>query len=116
MDIETFSEFCLSLSHSSQDLKWDEVLCFCVCDKIFAVYNLEVKNICFKISPDDFDLLMERDGFSQAAHFKKKQWIAMQDLNCASDDEIQQWILKSYHLVVSKLPKKLQTEVLSQNL
>jgi predicted DNA-binding protein (MmcQ/YjbR family) len=107
MDIETFREYCLSLNGTTEDMKW-ELLCFLIEEKIFVLASLDDGRICFKCDPDDFDELVARHGISQAPHFARRQWVAVENLEVMPDLEIKERIAQSRSLVLRKLSKKIQ--------
>lgn len=109
MDLETIREFCLGLPGSTEDIKWDDVLCFMVANKIFLMCLLTSPHqINLKCEQDEFGDLVSRDGVQQASHMARGQWIELGSPEVMSQDELQARILKSRSLVISKLPKKQQ--------
>ncbi|MEJ7558470.1 MAG: MmcQ/YjbR family DNA-binding protein [Pedobacter sp.] len=109
MDIETFRDYCLSLEGSTEGMKWDH-LCFMIEEKIFVLVSLDEGALCFKCDPDDFDELVARDGISQAPHFARRQWIAVDSLEVMADKELQERVAQSRLLVLKKLSKKTQAK------
>jgi predicted DNA-binding protein (MmcQ/YjbR family) len=109
MDIETFRDYCLSLIGTTEGMKWEH-LCFMIEEKIFVLASLEDGALCFKCDPNDFDELVARHGISQAPHFARRQWIAIESLEVLSDNELKDRIAKSRLLVLKKLSKKLQAQ------
>lgn len=112
MDIEQFRAFCLSLYGTTEGMKWER-LCFMVEGKIFVVVDLENNAFAFKCTPEVFDTLVERDGFMQAAHFAKRQWLRVENFNMLSSSELRNLAEDSRDLVIAKLPKKLKEKYTS---
>lgn len=111
MDIETFREFCLSFSGTTEGLKWGEHLCFMIEEKMFVIISLENQNsFSFKVNPDDFDTLVARNGIQQAAYMAKRQWVHVENLEILPDDELKERITQSRALIIGKLTKKLQAK------
>ena len=109
MDIETFREYCLTLDGATEGMKW-ELLCFMIEEKIFVILSLEEGRICIKCDPDDFDDLVARHGITQAPHFARRQWIAIENLEVMNDKELKERVVASRSLVLKKLSKKIQSK------
>jgi predicted DNA-binding protein (MmcQ/YjbR family) len=109
MDIETFRDYCLSLNGTTEGMKWDH-LCFMIEEKIFVLASLDDGVLCFKCDPDDFDALVARHGISQAPHFARRQWIAVESLDVLPDKELKERISTSRLRVLKKLSKKTQAK------
>ncbi len=65
MNTEQLRKFCLSLPNATEDLKWENDLCFCVGTKMFASTGLEAAEnnpVSFKCTPERFVELAEIDG------------------------------------------------------
>ena len=114
MDIEKLQQLALSLPASTEDIKWDDHLCFSVGDKMFLLTspsNVPIR-ACFKVSEEDFDALCDKGAcFHQAAHFAKRKWIAVDDITQLNDKEWCYYLQASYDSVVVKLTKKLRKEL-----
>ncbi|MFP5079689.1 MmcQ/YjbR family DNA-binding protein [Pedobacter sp. JCM 36344] len=109
MDIETFRDYCLSLHGTTEGMKW-ELLCFMVEEKIFVITSLNDGTLCFKCDPNDFDAFIARHGISQAPHFARRHWVAINSLEVMPDKELKQCIASSRSLVLKKLSKKIQAK------
>lgn len=107
MDIETFRTYCLSLSGTTEGMKWEH-LCFMIEEKIFVLVSLEDHHLALKCDPEDFDALVARPGIQQAPHFARRQWISITHLEVMTDQELKSRVAESRKLVLSKLTKKLQ--------
>jgi len=79
-------------------------------EKIFVLVSLNDGALCFKCDPDDFDELVARHGVSQAPHFARRQWIAIESLEVLPDTELKERIASSRALVLKKLSKKIQAQ------
>lgn len=77
-------------------------------EKIFVIVDLDSHGFAIKCTPDEFEELAARDGVKQAAHFAKKQWISVDNLEVFNVAELKQRVEHSRELVLSKLPKKTQ--------
>ena len=109
MNIEELREFCLSLPAVTEDIKWEEHLVFSVAGKIFCLTGLDPPlQVALKIPEDQFDELTQTGDIIQASHFARRQWITVLDESRFSRAEWEHCIRQSYHLVKSKLPKKVR--------
>ncbi|MES2478507.1 MAG: MmcQ/YjbR family DNA-binding protein [Bacteroidota bacterium] len=113
MDIERLQTLANSFKAVTEDIKWEDHLCFSVGAKMFLLTSPDELpvNACFKVSEEDFDELIDRDGFYQAAHFAKRKWIAVDDISKLSSKEWKVYLQRSYDSVVAKLTKKLRAEL-----
>ena len=114
MDLEQLQTLAHSFKAVTEDIKWEEHLVFSVGAKMFLLTTPDEVPIraCFKVSEEDFEALCERgEGFGQAAHFAKRKWIVVKDINKLSTKEWKFYLQKSYDSVVEKLTKKLRAEL-----
>jgi predicted DNA-binding protein (MmcQ/YjbR family) len=109
MDIEAIRAFCLKLPHTEEDIKWEDHLCFTIGKKIYCLTDLKDPcKACIKVSPEDFAGLTQHGDAIQAAYMAKGQWVLIPDTSKLKRQELQRLLNDSYHLVRSKLTKKLQ--------
>ena len=113
MKIDQIQDFCLSLPHATEDVKWGKDLCFCVGGKMFAVVGLEpgVAVGSFKCTPEKFAELVEREGIIPAPYVARYHWVALERFDALGDEEHRELLRKSYDLVFEKLPKKLRSNL-----
>lgn len=112
MDIEMFREYCLSLTGTTEEVKWGDNLCFMIEKKIFVISSLDTGSLAIKCNPEEFEELAARDGIKQAGHLAKGHWIGMESLDVMPVTELKKRIAESRELVLKKLPKKLQEKYL----
>jgi predicted DNA-binding protein (MmcQ/YjbR family) len=116
MNIEEFRDFCLSLPGSEECFPFDEqTLVYKVGGKMFCatdVDSYELVNV--KCDPVIAIELRERYEFViPGYHMNKKHWNSIK-MDCPVPSTLlREWILDSYRLVVSNLPKKVQQELIS---
>ena len=108
MDIKTIQAFCLALPGSKEDLKWENDLCYCVADKIYAVLGVanDPVSLCFKTTPELFEVLIQREGIEPAPYLARYKWVRLDHMRVMAREELETHLRASYHLVFSKLPKK----------
>lgn len=112
MNTEQLTDFCLSLPAAKEEIKFEDHLSFTVGEKIFCITGMhDNTNVSFKIDPDEFDELIEKEGIAQAPYFAKRQWVSVQKRGALKKQEWQEYLTKSYELVKSKLTKKMQKQI-----
>lgn len=113
MDLENLQILANSFKAVTEDIKWEDHLVFSVGAKMFLLTSPDEVPVtaCFKVSEEDFEELIARDEFYQAAHFAKRKWIAINDINKLSNKEWKIYLQRSYDSVVAKLTKKLRNEL-----
>lgn len=112
MNTEQLQDFCMSLPGTEEGIKWEDRLCFMIAERMFCITGFnDNSNITFKIAPEEFDILTERDGVVQAKYFARRQWVSVEKRNALKKKEWEEYLTKSYELVKSKLPKKIQREI-----
>ncbi len=112
MSIDFIRQICKDLKGVTEDVKWGNDLCFCVGEKMFCVTPIEgVFNASFKCTDEDFAKLTEREHIIPAPYMARNKWVRVEKASVLKKKEWEQYVLKSYELVASKLPKKLQKEI-----
>ena len=106
MDVEKLREFCLSLPGVTEDVKWEDDLCFSVGNKMFCVSSMGDRfTASLKVENEEFDTLIETEGIKSAPYVGRFKWIYVEHADRFELGEWQQRIKKSYQLIKSKLPK-----------
>jgi predicted DNA-binding protein (MmcQ/YjbR family) len=108
MNIEMFRDFCLSLKGTTEEFPFDEsTLVFKVGGKIFALTDIDLFNsINLKCDPETAIELRERySSVLPGYHMNKKHWNTILIDGIIPDNQILDWIKKSYELVLLNLPK-----------
>jgi predicted DNA-binding protein (MmcQ/YjbR family) len=107
-DVEWIRKLCLSLPDTTENIQWDEDLCFKVRSKLFTIVDLSqgsLAPVCLKCTPEKFDELLEVEGISQAPYVGRYKWILLANSNVLPAAELEALIRQSYDLVVAKAPK-----------
>ncbi len=109
MNVEELRKICTSFPAVTEDIKWENHLCFNVGGKMFFITGLEQIPITasFKTNDDDFEILSAREGFQPAPYLARHKWIHTSDINNLSSEEWKKLISNSYEIIKSKLPKKI---------
>src|SRR5438132_12394190 len=113
MDLDAIRAFCLSFPRATENLQWDEELCFKVGGKLFAVVGLGSvpQGITFKCSPETFAELTEREGITPAAYVGRYKWVTLEHLDVLPEPDLRDAISHSYKMVLQKRnqPRAAQT-------
>lgn len=115
--LQELRDYCLKLKGTTEDIKWEDHLCFCVGEKMYLVTAPDAVPVSasFKTSDDDFEVLTSREGIIPAPYMARNKWVRVDTIERLTQEEWSHYILKSYELIKSKLPKKLQKEIETQN-
>jgi len=109
MSLEKFREYCLSLSHVTEEVLWQKDLVFKIGGKMFAAIGLDAgpaSQFSFKCTPEEFAELTELDGIIPAPYAARYHWVAVQKPGALKQAEIKRLIKDSYEMAPAKLPKK----------
>ena len=74
---------------------------FCV-----SGFNAPLK-VSLKVKDEEFDALCDKAGIISAPYTGRFKWIYIEDAKVFSDKEWKHYILQSYDLIKSKLPRKI---------
>jgi len=112
MNPDSIREYCLSFPHATENLQWEDDLCFKVGGKIFAILSLDAlpQKMCFKCTPQSFADLCELEDIRPAPYVGRYKWVMLDRLDALRDDELRQLIGQSYEMVVKKAGVKSKTK------
>ena len=68
----------------------------------------EQGGVCFKVKPEEFTELTERDDIVLTPYMARNMWLTVQQFNKLRPAEWEQYLRQSYELIRAKLPKKVQ--------
>jgi len=104
MNFDSLRALCLSLPHATENLQWEDELCFKVGGKIFAMVSLSSvpQRLIFKCDPEDFVELIENEGVVPAPYVGRYKWVMLESLDVLRGAEIDRYIRKSYAMVAAK--------------
>lgn len=113
MTVEDIQKICKKLRGVTEDIKWEDHLCFNVGGKMFLVTAPDAVPISasIKVSDDAFEELPNREGFMPAPYLARYKWIWMDDIQRLSKKQWENYIGEAYHLVASKLPAKTRKQL-----
>ena len=113
--LEWVRDFCRSLPHTTEKVRWEHNLLFCVGDKMYCVANLEPGNgpskVTFKCTPEVFAEMVEREGMIPAPYMARNYWVSVTDIELFRQPELKDRIKASYDLVLARLPKRTQVKL-----
>lgn len=114
MNIEEVRDYCLTLKNATECFPFDEYsLVFKVEGKMFLLLPLDEPEgkISLKCDPEKVEELRSRySAVEPAFHFNKKYWNSIYLDRDMNREEVEKWILHSYHEVIKKLPKRIRNE------
>lgn len=115
MDVETLQNICSKFPGVTEDIKWENHLCFCVAEKMFLVVGMDEvpATASFKVSDEEFDELSVREGFKPAPYMARNKWVFVDDISRLKKKEWEQRAATAYEIIRSKLPKKVQAGLVS---
>ena len=107
MDLESLRDFCNKLPACTEDIKWENNLCFSVGGKMFCIADMENPlNFSFKVTDEQFEELIQSPGFIPAPYLAKSKWVKANDMSKTSKKMLQELVYGSYELIKAKLPAK----------
>jgi len=104
MNSESIRKYCLSFPEATENLQWEDDLCFKVRGKIFMILGLDSvpQRLCFKCTPESFAELCEREGIRPAPYVGRYKWVMLDRLDALRDPELEDFITQSYEMVAAK--------------
>lgn len=108
---QSIQKFCLSLPHTTEDVKWENNLVFSVGKKMYAVLDLDhpkLNSVSFKCSPEDFQQFVQLPDIIPAPYSARFHWIKLEKLTAIEEDVLYSLLKKAYEIVFAKLPKNLR--------
>ncbi len=115
MNLAKLPAFCATLRDVQSDVKWGADLCFTIDAKMFAVFGTrdgKPTNVGFKCDPERFLELTDQPGIIPAPYLARAHWVLVEDPKALSDADAKALIRHSYALIVGKLSKRRQRELL----
>ncbi|MET0319133.1 MAG: MmcQ/YjbR family DNA-binding protein [Duganella sp.] len=114
MNLIEAQALCRSLPGATEDIKWESTLAFSVGGKMFAAtWNVaSARHLSFKVDDDRFLALTDRPGIIPAPYLARAKWIRIENIQTIRDAELTELIQRAHELVLNRLTKKLQREIL----
>ncbi len=115
MNIEELRNLCLSLKATDESFPFDDkTLVFKVMNKMFILCSLESNPLRFNFKALPEDGIAYRESYPAVIpgyHSDKKHWNTVSLDGSVPTEILEKFILDSYNLVVSSLPKYKQKEL-----
>ncbi|HKW18370.1 MAG TPA: MmcQ/YjbR family DNA-binding protein [Terriglobales bacterium] len=104
MNLDLVRALCLSFPRTTENVQWEDELCFKVGGKIFAMVGLASvpQRLVFKCDPENFADLAEREGILPAPYVGRYKWVMLESMNVLPDSELVHLIRESYTMVATK--------------
>ena len=107
---EGFAAFVSTYPGTSLTEQWDSRVAK-VGDKVFALLTDAECRLAFKVSEETFEILTALDGVEQAPYFAKRKWVTVKPGSELSQDDVREYLDRSYKTVSASLTRKLRTEL-----
>ncbi len=107
MTLDNLRTLCLSFPGATEGIKWEDHICFMVAEKMFCITG-EFGGASIKVTPEDFDEMIERNGIVPTPYMARNKWVNIQEFNKLKPKEWEHYVAQSYQLICSKLPKKVR--------
>jgi len=110
--MEQLQTICKKLKGVTEDIKWEDHLCFNVGGKMFLITSPDRVPVSasFKVTDEDFEELLAKEGFMPAPYLARYKWIHLDDIHRLSQKQWEYYAGQSYHLIASKLPSKTKKQ------
>ena len=114
MNLEELRTLCLSMPKVTEDIKWENHLCFSVGSKMFIITAPDEVPVSasFKTNDDDFEKLTAKLGFIPAPYLAKNKWVRVDDIGRLSHKQWKELMQQAYDIIFEKLTGKLKKEIL----
>lgn len=102
-----------ALPAATEQIQWEKDRVFKVGGKMFACSGIEQSSrYSFRVDDERFLELSDQKGVCPAPYLARAKWIQIDPAECELPDrDIEKLVKRSYELVLSKLPKKVQREI-----
>jgi len=113
MTVEELQAICKKFKGVTEDIKWENHLCFNVGGKMFLVTAPDSIPVSasFKVSEEEFDELSVKKGFMPAPYLARYKWVHLDDIKRLSKKQWEAYAKQAYELIASKLPAKTKKEI-----
>ena len=112
MNRDKLIQFCRSLPHATEDVKWGVNLVFSIGGKMFAAFDtVPTGQFSFKATPEMFASLTRKPGMMPAPYAARFHWVAVIDPMALPHDLARELVRESYQLVAEKLPARMRKKL-----
>ena len=93
----------------TEEIKWDDDLCFLIAGKMYCVCHAGHPFTCaFKVPDEDFEALSTSPDIIPAPYMARVKWVQVRNEARFSPADWRHHIDQSYELVKAKLPQKVR--------
>ncbi|PCJ84771.1 MAG: hypothetical protein COA57_08645 [Flavobacteriales bacterium] len=113
MTVEDIQQICNKFPAVTEDIKWENHLCFCVGGKIFLILGMDETPVTasFKVLDEEFEEMAARTGFAPAPYLARYKWVWASNIAQLSKKEWEHYIKQSYEWKKTKLTAKVRREL-----
>lgn len=113
MTIETLQLICKRYPGVTEDIKWEDHLCFNIGGKMFLITSPDSVpcTASIKVADDKFDEISGMEGFMPAPYLARYKWVHLDDIDRLSNKQWEAFIDTAYNLVASRLPAKVRRQL-----
>jgi predicted DNA-binding protein (MmcQ/YjbR family) len=113
MTIEEIQNICNTYPGVTEDIKWEDHLCFNVGGKMFLVTAPDSVPVSasIKVTNEDFEVLPQREGIIPAPYMARYKWVHLDDVNRFSKAEWEHYLKLAYSEVFNKLTAKAKKQI-----
>lgn len=108
MKADEIRKYCMSFPAATENLQWEDDLCFKVGGKIFVTLGLDRPRLCFKCTADTFAELIEKEDIRPAPYVGRYKWVMVDRLDALPDAELRPLIATSYEMISANAPKSVK--------
>jgi predicted DNA-binding protein (MmcQ/YjbR family) len=113
MTRDDYDAFCAGLPHATRVVQWGDASVWKIGGKVFAIGGWSSAPefaVSFKCSEASFAVLSELPGLRPAPYLASRglSWVQRVDSGSLGDDDLKEYVRRSYALVLAGLPKKTQ--------
>ena len=108
--VEDLRKIAIDLSGTTEDIKWEDHLCFNIGGKMFLVTSPDSVpcDASFKVPAEIFEETVAKEGFTKHVYLGRYHWVKLDDISRLNNKEWMKYIKQSYQLVLDKLPAKFK--------
>jgi predicted DNA-binding protein (MmcQ/YjbR family) len=113
MTIEEIQTICQLLPGTTEDIKWDDHLCFNVGGKMYLVTSPDQvpPSASFAATPEEFEELTAKEGISRHQYLGRYGWVGLESIHLLTTAQWEHYIRQSYQRVAAKLPLKTRKQL-----
>lgn len=114
MTIDAIQSICKKMPGVTEDIKWENHLCFNIGGKMFLITAPDEFPVSasIKVSEESFLKLTDTEGIIPAPYLARHHWVKLQDISIWTEKQWEFYASQAYQLVLKKLPAKRRQDIL----